>query len=655
MSSTDWSEFFQSLPTINDGNLAMMELVEASENTNLDEERLNALVEDPDTVIMSYVPPSKTILLLHHVTKLGGTRLNKDVSYVGLTGFGHFASPVLITEASLLGEFDIFTPTSSRLRTLTSPSQVSETSAPLSNGNKLEQSVWMILPPFLANIFMLQTDLSPEQLFIEALSAIQEFDVNHSTIKSVPSAATHCMPYLQFLWACTQEKVVSPLEMYPSSSSSIVSWSTELHRKHIISLVSPTTVPTGPVFGGPSDATMSDLSKNISEQNLEMERSRVSRETSSSEKKTSFANLFQSTQNMILNASSANQVTASVEPSDAAKEFYKQSNVAKARIWLEKKLTSEMRCHVAVNPAMVTNLYSGNFLRYQAATPSNFSVFNLMKPTPNSVRSQKECMMLNLKITHGKGASDEDLAAWTKQAIRICADMTEVSHAFRNTRCCASIFFKESSTIVSAMRSWEYHISSHLIEYEDRAASNSQFISMLVYAVDTRLHLWLKNCEEAALDQRDTVLDNLIDFSQMQSDILTGNFYQELPTCIRQHAVPKAASRKSAAADSDSDDEVASKRSKKPKKSSGDGRQVQNPDQIQDWIVPIDVFRSKFAGKNLKKRVLWGKDRFMCVRFHTLGYCFDDCYNQVSHVLKKSEIPADKQTAFGAFCKLCNP
>jgi hypothetical protein len=385
-----------------------------------------------------------------------------------------------------------------------------------------------------------------------------------------------------------------------------------------------------------------------------MERSRVSRETSSSEKKTSFDNLFQSTQNMILNASSSNQVTASVEPSTAAQEFYKQSNVAKARIWLEKKLTSEMRCHVAVNPAMVTNLYSGNFLRYQAATPSNFSVFNLMKPTPNSVRSQKECMMLNLKITHGKGATDDDLAAWTKQAIRICADMTEVSHAFRNTRCCATIFFKDSSSIVAAMRSWEYHISSHLIEYEDRAASNSQFISMLLYAVDTRLHLWLKNCEEAALDQRDTVLDNLIDFSQMQSDILTGNFYQELPTCIR-HAAPKAASRKSISADSDSDDEVATKRSKKSKKSSGDGRQVQNPDQIQDWIVPLDIYKSKFAGKNLKKRVQWGKDRFMCVRFHTLGYCFDDCYNQVSHVLKKSEIPADKQTAFGAFCKLCNP
>jgi hypothetical protein len=71
-----------------------------------------------------------------------------------------------------------------------------------------------------------------------------------------------------------------------------------------------------------------------------------------------------------------------------------------------------------------------------------------MKPILNYVRSHKECMMLNLKITHGKGASDKNLAAWTKQAIRIYADMTEVSHAFRNTRWCASIVFKDSSMIV---------------------------------------------------------------------------------------------------------------------------------------------------------------------------------------------------------------
>eukprot|EP00978_Attheya_sp_CCMP212_P014607 scaffold37341_cov51-Attheya_sp.AAC.3 len=332
---------------------------------------------------------------------------------------------------------------------------------------------------------------------------------------------------------------------------------------------------------------------------------------------------------MILNASSSKQVTASAEPSDAAKDFFKQSDVAKAHIWLERKLTSDFQCHVTVNPAMVTNLFSGNFLRSRPDTPSNFSVFNLMKPTPNSARSHKECMMLNLKITHGKGASDDDLAAWTKQAIRICANMTEASHAFRNTRCCASIFFKESSTIVTAIKLWEHHIQSHLIEYEDRAAANTQFLSMLVYAADTRLYMWLKNCESAALDQRDT----------------------ELPSCIRHAASPKG-SRKSTAADSDSDDEGAMKRSKKPKKSSGEGSQVQNPDQIQDWVVSADIYKSKFAKKKLKKRVKWEKDRFMCVRFHTLGYCFDDCYNQSSHVLMKSEISADKQTAFGAFCKL---
>eukprot|EP00978_Attheya_sp_CCMP212_P029040 scaffold101813_cov41-Attheya_sp.AAC.2 len=96
-----------------------------------------------------------------------------------------------------------------------------------------------------------------------------------------------------------------------------------------------------------------------------------------------------------------------------------------------------------------------------------------MKPTPNSSRSRKDFMMLNLnKTTHGEGASDDDLAG-TKQAIWICIDINEVLHTFRHTCCCALIFFKESSTIVDAtIKSWKQCIKSHLIEYEDRAAAN---------------------------------------------------------------------------------------------------------------------------------------------------------------------------------------
>eukprot|EP00978_Attheya_sp_CCMP212_P029039 scaffold101813_cov41-Attheya_sp.AAC.1 len=68
---------------------------------------------------------------------------------------------------------------------------------------------------------------------------------------------------------------------------------------------------------------------------MEMECTRVSRETISSEKRTSFENLFTSTTQtmiLVLNTSSSNQVTASAELSDAAKEFFKQSNMAKAHI-----------------------------------------------------------------------------------------------------------------------------------------------------------------------------------------------------------------------------------------------------------------------------------------------------------------------------------
>eukprot|EP00978_Attheya_sp_CCMP212_P028291 scaffold97333_cov45-Attheya_sp.AAC.4 len=99
----DWTEFFLALPRIDDTNHAMLELMEACEVSSgkLEEDILAALVEDPETVVMAYVPPTKSILLLHHVTKLGGTRLTREIHYVGLSGFGCSASPVLLTKNSL--------------------------------------------------------------------------------------------------------------------------------------------------------------------------------------------------------------------------------------------------------------------------------------------------------------------------------------------------------------------------------------------------------------------------------------------------------------------------------------------------------------------------------------------------------------------------
>jgi hypothetical protein len=658
----NWTEFFETLPSIDDANRAMAELVEASEISSgkSEDELLAALVEDPETVVMAYVPPTKSILLLHHVTKLGGTRLTRDTHYVGLSGFGRSASPVLLTEKSLQDTVSVATPTPTRLMTLTTPDQLASTLAPLNNGPRLENRTYMILPPFLANIFISKTDLRPEELFIDALSAIQEFDTAYASISSMPKAADACKAYLQFLWACAHDEV-SPLEMYPSTASHITSWCEDLHSKHILSPVIPSNSSTGPVFGGPSDSTMADLTKTLSEQIQEMEKSRASRELSSSEKKTSFSNLFESTQNMILNASSSNGMVASAVPSDEAISFFKQTNVAKARIWLDKKLESDYSCHVGVNPAMVTNIYSGNFLRSRSDTPSNFSIFSLMKPISNHSVSERECMMLNLKLTHGKGVSDEDLATWTKQAIRICIDIPEALHALRNTRCCATIFFKSTSMIVVSIKSWERHIQANLISYEDRAVSNPQFLAMLMYAVDTRLYLWLKSCESSALEQRDTVDDSLIDFTQMQSHILTGNFYQELPSCIRQ-ASPKG--RKLPSNGDESDDGGGKNKSSSNKKRRGteqgksqpgaESERINNPEPVQAWKIDYETYKSKFAGKNLKKRVKWG-DCYMCVRYFTVGYCFENCFNIATHVTKQSDIPTEKKAAFAAFCKLCNP
>eukprot|EP00978_Attheya_sp_CCMP212_P038372 scaffold189383_cov32-Attheya_sp.AAC.1 len=144
----------------------------------------------------------------------------------------------------------------------------------------------------------------------------------------------------------------------------------------------------------------------------------------------------------------------------------------------------------------------------------------------------------------------------------------------------------------------------------------------------------------------------------MQSHILTGNSYQELPSCIRQ-ASPKG--RKPPSNEHESDDGGGGKQPSKKrrgaeqeKSKTGDHERLNNPEPVAAWAIDYDTYKSKFAGKNLKKCVKWG-DCYMCVRYFTVGYCFDNRFNIAAHVAKQSDIPSDKKAAFAAFCKLCNP
>jgi hypothetical protein len=103
---------------------------------------------------------------------------------------------------------------------------------------------------------------------------------------------------------------------------------------------------------------MSNVTKTLSKQIQEMERSWTTRELPSLFKKTnSFQNPFDSTENMILNASTENIMTSPAEPSSGAKALFKLSSAEKARIWLKRKLMADYLYHLNVKPAMVTNLY----------------------------------------------------------------------------------------------------------------------------------------------------------------------------------------------------------------------------------------------------------------------------------------------------------
>ena len=78
---------------------------------------------------------------------------------------------------------------------------------------------------------------------------------------------------------------------------------------------------------------------------------------------------------------------------------------------------------------------------------------------------------------------------------------------------------------------------------------------------------------------------------------------------------------------------------------------MDNTKMIASWLAPNrKAYQEQFAGKNLGARPkLNGK--VMCQRFHSKGYCFDNCFIKASHVPSK-DLDDKTQLAYLDYCKL---
>lgn len=67
--------------------------------------------------------------------------------------------------------------------------------------------------------------------------------------------------------------------------------------------------------------------------------------------------------------------------------------------------------------------------------------------------------------------------------------------------------------------------------------------------------------------------------------------------------------------------------------------------------IENENYQQKFACKHLNKRPKLGKAP-VCVRFHTKGFCFNDCVNKNTHISSQDLFSSTKKE-YTDFIKVC--
>ena len=638
MNSNTWKHYYQSLATNEDGNknlTAFAKDTDSAELTDFPTEILRHFHSDPNTVIMGRSNICTDIVFYHSIRNLGGSRARPDNKIVGLTGSGPEAFPLQFSEASITKEIKVNCPSIATLKGISDKAAVTTAVVPPHRPLILNNANFQFLPPFISSALLELTERDPAQILVEINSLIAAHDTAHDGDADFPKADIQCRNMRAFLWAVATDNIEGLKCSSNPDDTELANFSKTRHADCILSISS----------APPSSTTNTDaiqqLAVSVQNQTDLIEELKQSRTEASKEKKQKFADLHESAQRLVLNASSQNGEVTPANPSTNCITFYSKSSAAKAANYLTSTLQDTYKCTPDLQTGFTQALFDGHFLRDREDSPSNFSFFLCPRKNPLSSGNRKRNTILMIKTKQGKGWSEQDYDDAVKQGISTPDDINLANHQFRIWWGCAAFFFGDSSKLPSALAHLINLMAMHCITFESQQLKDKDFFTKFGYQVDTRVFRWLQQCAQAT--DREQVDDSLLEFKELVNQVLNDQFQQVLPPTFKSN---------NHETDLDLTSGSGQVRKKQKKETNQiESRQVKNTGTISNWVPSTEVYATKFAGKHIMARpTLNGVP--MCQRFHSKTYCFTDCNNKASHI-PSNTLPNDIKEQYTKYCELC--
>ena len=294
------------------------------------------------------------------------------------------------------------------------------------------------------------------------------------------------------------------------------------------------------------------------------------------------------------------------------------------------------------------NIYNGNFLRAFDESPSNFSPFSFPKKSLFGKNPETECLILQLKELAGRGLSNDDVESALKQGVKVPKSIEEMRFSIFNTTAAASFFFSKWSLLSTKLLEVHNHLVRHYPIYEASLAKDHLFTAKFLFAIDTRIQIWLKMCE--IKEFREDVDDKLLNFDEVLNQVILRTFTITLPPSI-QHVFEKKQIKR---LDQDFNGPGPKRKKNNEKEESRNTNRIPNEGKLENWILDQDQYTKKLRHNSSLKSRPKLHDVPMCHRFHSRGYCFDNCGNKATHIAS-NKLPDEVQKSYKLWLKNAQP
>jgi len=265
-----------------------------------------------------------------------------------------------------------------------------------------------------------------------------------------------------------------------------------------------------------------DILEKMHEFNVEMDREKKDRST----------NWHEVTKKLFLYAASGDGVTPASTLPLSLRKIINAKTIGEADITLGHQMEEMGLDEIGWAANLTLSLRNGQVLYKEAGTPSNLSIFMIFVKEPTGNNDQQVRGIELQLLEQGKGNNKEvlEIVKAKKNQIKIPVHFEDFSTHFKGLLGLSAIVFGTPSLLTLALKAFCESVENRRTTLKTKFHHDQTLITKIMYAVDTRIQLWLSDGRTAS--DREEMDDGIINLAPIVPSVLMDQLVVSLPSCL---------------------------------------------------------------------------------------------------------------------------